>query len=81
MGTIPIVQHSYLDYLYDGLPVLLIDSWQEVTEEFLHQKYAEMTGKKYNPEKLYMEYWIKYIQETRERLFAQYQANFPQEIE
>lgn len=72
-GTIPLVQHSYLDYLYEGLPVLFIDSWDEVTEEFLNEKYAEITSQKYNPEKLYMEYWVKYIKRIRNRLFDQYQ--------
>ncbi len=73
VGTIPIVQHSYLDWFYEGLPVLFIDRWEEVTEEFLQQKYAEITSKKYDPEKLYMDYWIEYIQRTRDCLFVQYQ--------
>ncbi len=67
VGSIPIVQHSYLDYLYEGLPILFIDSWEEVTEEFLHQKYAEITSRKYDPKRLYMEFWLDFINSTRER--------------
>lgn len=65
VGTIPIVQHSYLDYLYEGLPVLFINEWEEVTEEFLNRKYDEITSKKYNPKRLYMEYWIEYINKNK----------------
>ena len=72
VGTIPIVQHSYLDYMYEGLPVLFIDDWAEVTEEFLHEKYEEITSQKYDSKRLYMEYWVEYIQSTRQRLFSQY---------
>ena len=62
VGTIPVVKHSHLDYLYEGLPLLYVDDWEEVTEEFLHKKYAEITSKKYNPKKLYMEYWLEQIE-------------------
>ena len=41
VGTIPIVEHSYFDWMYEGLPVLFIDKWEEVTPEFLEQKYRE----------------------------------------
>ena len=69
VGTIPIIKHSHLDYLYEGFPVLYIDEWDEVTEEFLNQKYAEITSRKYDPTRLYMEYWIEYIREIRARFF------------
>ncbi len=72
VGTIPIVQHSYLDYMYEGLPVLFIDNWEQVTEEFLNEAYKEFTSKKYNPERLYMQYWIDYINVTRKRLLDAY---------
>ena len=72
VGTIPIVQHSYLDYLYEGLPVLFIDDWQEVTQNFLLAKYTEMTMKKYDCKKLYMEYWLEYIRSTRELMYDAY---------
>ena len=71
VGTIPIVEHSHLDFMYEGLPVLFIDDWQEVTEEFLHKKYEEITSKTYNPERLSMEYWIEYIKTIRAAIFPQ----------
>ncbi len=73
VGTIPIVKSSYMDPFYDGLPVLLIDDWNDITEEFLEKKYQEIHSKKYNPEKLYMEYWLEYIAATRMYLWDEYQ--------
>ena len=62
MGAIPVVKHSTIDRVFDGLPVLLIDDWQEVTPEFLEKKYEEMTHKKYNMERLFADYWLQQIQ-------------------
>lgn len=61
VGSIPIVKTSYLDPVYQDLPVVIINDWQEVTKEFLEQKYIEISSKKYNLEKLYIGYWIKQI--------------------
>lgn len=65
VGTIPIVQRSHIDWLYEGLPVLFIDDWEEVTESFLYKKYEEITALRYSCKKLYMEYWIDFIEKTR----------------
>ena len=61
VGSIPIVERSHLDPLYADLPIIVVDDWQEVTEEFLTGKYQEISEKKYNLEKMYMGYWIKKI--------------------
>jgi len=67
LGTIPIVTTSALDSLYEGLPILIIKDWKEITEDFLNQKYLELTN---NPlltqEKLTMEYWAKLIDSYKE---------------
>jgi hypothetical protein len=61
VGTIPILKSSPLDPLYQDLPVLIVNDWTEVTEEFLEQKYLEITQKAYNLDKLYADYWLKII--------------------
>jgi len=61
MGAIPIVQRSALDPVYEGLPVLIIDSWNEITEEFLEEKWIEMSEKSYRLERLYIHYWLEVI--------------------
>lgn len=60
-GSIPVVLHSSLDYLYEGLPILFVDNWQEVDEAFLTTKYKEMASQKYDLRKLSMDYWIEKI--------------------
>jgi hypothetical protein len=67
VGTIPIVKSSQLNRLYKDLPVVVINEWAEVTQEFLEKKYREITSKKYNIQKLYVEYWrnkIKLVQKN-----------------
>ncbi len=66
VGCIPVLHSCYLDDLYADLPVLFVDSWEQVTPEFLNEKYVEITSKKYNIEKLYMEYWWKKIEQVRD---------------
>lgn len=69
LGSIPIVQHSHLDFIYEGLPVLFIDRWEEVTEEFLAKKWEEMTARTYSPKGLSMEYWIDRIDQARKKFW------------
>lgn len=80
VGTIPIVRkgeyeqyefgphcsHSELDTLYEGLPVLVVNDWPEITEEFLHKKYEEIMAKQYDIRPLYLEYWYKKITNVRD---------------
>ena len=58
---------SQLDLLYDDLPILVIDDWQELTEDFLQRKYKEITSKTYSLEKLYLKYWQKKIIGTKQK--------------
>lgn len=61
LGAIPIVKRSTMDAALEGLPVLFIDEWSEVTEDFLHEKLEEMRDQTYRFEKLFMPYWQKLI--------------------
>ncbi len=62
MGAIPIVKTSSLDPLYDKLPVLIVDDWHEVNEDFLNAKYDEMQAQAYDMERAYSAYWLDLIQ-------------------
>lgn len=57
MGSIPIVKASTLDPLYEGLPVLIVNDWHEITEELLLKKHVEMQSKTYKMERIYAKYW------------------------
>lgn len=61
VGCIPIVPRSDLDSLFDDLPVWLVSSWDEVTDEAVRKVSKEMEGKKYNWEKVFAQYWKKEI--------------------
>lgn len=61
MGCIPIVKKSTLDSVFEGLPVLLIDNWDEITQEFLEKQYLEIISKKYDMDRLYADYWFNKI--------------------
>ncbi|MBA3752152.1 hypothetical protein H0X06_05185 [Candidatus Dependentiae bacterium] len=72
VGSIPIVKRSrFMDCsLYEGLPVLIIDKWEDVTEEFLEKKYAQMSSLTYSTHKLYMQYWLKKIFTIRDQFLS-----------
>jgi len=61
VGSIPIVKSSTLDSMFEDLPVVIIDDWKKVTEEFLLKTYEQVCNKIYNLEKLYVDYWMKKI--------------------
>ncbi len=66
VGSIPIVHTSQLDSLYADLPILIIDRWDTITEEYLERKYAEITQKKWSIDKLFIEYWSLKIFKLRD---------------
>jgi hypothetical protein len=63
VGTIPILKTSMLDELLEGLPVLIVDDWSEINEQFLEQSYVEI-NKKFDVEhleKLTYAYWKRLL--------------------
>lgn len=66
VGCIPIVRSSNLNELYTDLPVLIVEDWNIITEDFLEDQYKIIQKNKqdgcYNMDKLYLHYWIKQIQ-------------------
>ena len=42
LDVFPVVKTSALDVLYEDLPIVIVNSWSEVTEEFLEKKYEEI---------------------------------------
>jgi hypothetical protein len=61
LGCIPIVIKSGLDPLYEGLPVLILNSYKEITTELLEKTIIEFKDKKWDMEKLKLEYWVNKI--------------------
>ncbi len=65
MGSIPVVKSSIVDSLYEGLPVVIVDRWDQLTEDYLLQKYTEFESGEFSTEKLYMAYWEKFIKDAQ----------------
>lgn len=68
VGSIPILESSKLDPLFEDLPVIIVKDWRIITEEFLNNKYKEMANKKYNLKKLYADYWFEKIYTLKEKI-------------
>ena len=60
-GCIPIVPESPLDSMWEDLPVWIVHSWDEVTDDAVRKKAVEMSTKEYNFEKLFSSWWEKEI--------------------
>lgn len=57
MGTIPIMISTTQDHLFERLPVIIIDSWEQITKEFLTENYDDIIQKSYDFDILYTNYW------------------------
>ncbi len=68
MGAYPVVKRSTLDPLFEDLPVVIIDHWEEVTEEFLLAKQKEFESKTWSREKLYSPYWFDQVKAVQKQL-------------
>jgi len=61
MGCIPIVIRNIVHKDWEDLPILWIDTWDCITEEFLTTAYTSMLEHNYTFEKLTVQYWIDRI--------------------
>lgn len=67
MGAIPIVPSTTINELYEGLPVLIVDDWSIITQEYLEQKWQEFQEQSFNYERLFADYWLNKIRVVREQ--------------
>ena len=63
-GAIPILKTSELDYFYINLPVIIVKSWNDITQEFLETNYSNNKQKLdewvfQNSDWTEADYWIK----------------------
>ncbi|WP_416865282.1 MAG: hypothetical protein ACMVP2_23015 [Imperialibacter sp.] len=61
LGSIPIVTSTELDAFYKNFPVWIVDSWEEVTEQALEQKWAELSLGFDSCPQLWASHWFKKI--------------------
>ena len=55
------MRKSFLDVIYEDLPVLLVDEWTDINESLLNKTLDEFKDKQFNYDKLKMDYWVKLV--------------------
>lgn len=67
MGAIPVMTHSMLDECLEGLPIVFVDDWSQVTAEFLEQEAQRIVLHKdeMHYEKIFFDYWKQLIESYR----------------
>jgi len=64
LNSYPIVRRRcFTEAFAKHLPMVLIDNWEEVTEDFLNTKYIELSGRDWNWELLKTGYWENLMRE------------------
>lgn len=64
MGSIPIVQRDIAHRGWEDLPIAWIDSWEEVTSEWLDTQLERIKNGSWAMEKLKASYWIEQIRRS-----------------
>jgi hypothetical protein len=64
LGCIPIVKSSGLDPIFEGLPVWIVDEWNEVTREKMNYIVSTFKTRSFNYEKLKLSYWQSLLRST-----------------
>ena len=59
LGCIPIMKVPEFSELFEGLPVINVEEWSDITSEFLEKRVEELKSTSVNMEKLTLAYWVK----------------------
>lgn len=68
LGSIPIILRTTINSIYDQLPVLIVDRYEEITLPFLQKAYANITRQAFDYRRLYKGYWQRRINAFRQSL-------------
>lgn len=68
MKCYPIVLSSTLNPLYENLPVVIVNRWEEATEEFLQAKLQEFQSRDWDYDKVYIPYWFERVRAIQKKL-------------
>jgi len=66
LGCIPIIKSSGLDPMFEGLPVMIVKSWADITRERLDSFIAD----KSQMEKITMRFWVERLNSIRNNYIA-----------
>lgn len=57
LGCVPIVKESPLTPLFEGIPVLVIESWSQLTAEYLQNQQEKFAAQQFDYSKIFLTYW------------------------
>ncbi|WIA13152.1 hypothetical protein OEZ85_006744 [Tetradesmus obliquus] len=62
-GSIPVVESSVRDSMYEGLPVLIVKSWSELSLSLLESAFVNLTAacRRYQWERLFAPYYLQQL--------------------
>lgn len=61
LGSIPICKRSVALEQFEELPILFIDDWMEISQEYLEKVYEVFSTRDFNVQKILMSYWKSQI--------------------
>lgn len=71
LGCVVIVISTKIDPLYEGLPVIKVNSWLEVTQKNMQKWKREFSfAKPEYSKKLYQSYWVNLLLEKKQKLLS-----------
>ena len=68
LRTVPVVIDSICMREFKELPIIIVKNWDEITYNFLEEKYEEFQNKKFDLSKMKISYWGRIVNETRRAL-------------
>lgn len=57
LGCIPIIKTSAMARLFEGMPVLVVQNWNQVTSEYLKQQQKNLAAQQFDYSKIFLTYW------------------------
>eukprot|EP00668_Euglena_longa_P016706 GGOE01020996.1.p5 GENE.GGOE01020996.1~~GGOE01020996.1.p5 ORF type:complete len:104 (+),score=25.91 GGOE01020996.1:518-829(+) len=61
LGRVPVVERLLHPFLYAGLPVVQLDSWQQLNSSLLAECWEAMQAQRVHIQKLSFTWWMWYI--------------------
>lgn len=65
LGSIPIVKATNFQKMFEGLPVLIVNNWSDITRELLDNTIQDFKTKTFNYDKLSLSYWVSKIRNNK----------------
>ncbi len=76
LGSYPVVQSNTLASQYVGLPVLVVENWQELTVELLQTTYEAFRSRQWNYERLYLGHYFEALGHFRSGINKEYRISY-----